>query len=673
VIVVVVLLWLASLFAGGNGTATAVPALVARVPTAGQFVPRRPTAPRHLIAVQGPTDARALRVLVTWDRADPAAIAHDVLRNGRRVAHVPVRGEAWDDFAWTDRRVRPGRVYRYAVRAIRSGGAVSRPSRPYALRVRSDAAFGSGRVFAVDRYRGGDAARAQAAIDDARRVGGGVVRFGPRTYTLSRPLLVSGGDIVLRGAGRDRTVLRAGFPGGSEPCGASVPLVTIRGDVRALPGVHATANTAPRRRVVRVARRGDLRRGDVVVFDQAPPERTPASYPAEGVAEDPAVGGDRRHAWEANEVVRVRGGRVTLRFPLSFGLDRDTTWERMERAAGGGIERLTLEGSGPDDAGYRVLLDLERVAHVTVADVRARWANRSFAHVGGYDVRIVGLRGDVGGPLSADGKPCKYRVSIVRAANVALLDSELGRPGRHDEQSFVTVQRAERVTVRSSRFHGSRTYALNEHGGGSQELLFENNRIAAGPGAKFGGILLGNSTWGFAGPAIVRNNLFVGNSRDVMLQENSFETRILFNVSVGSRQAVVEGYGWAGPDTPRARYGSLRLTVAGNDVSAAGGDGIVLGAPASPWFPYSGVRDVVIADNRLSVPGAAIALKGHAGETGRFMVVGNRGSARYRHPAVRAGASWANNADAHARERQDALPAWTRPVFGWERYDRTSR
>ena len=185
-----------------------------------------PQPPRHVIAVQGATAPEPTYVLVTWDRDDPRATGYEILRDGRLAGRRHVRGDAWNDAVWRDRDAAPG-VHRYRVRAL-SNGRAGPASAPYSVRVR--AAGDLGAVFAVDAYAGTDTQRAQAAIAAARRAGGGVVAFGPRTYTLDRPLLVSAADgVLLRGAGAGRTVLQPSFPGAASPCGIASNLIVFRG------------------------------------------------------------------------------------------------------------------------------------------------------------------------------------------------------------------------------------------------------------------------------------------------------------------------------------------------------------------------------------------------------------------------------------------------------------
>jgi hypothetical protein len=239
----------------------------------------------------------------------------------------------------------------------------------------------------------------------------------------------------------------------------------------------------------------------------------------------------------------------------------------------------------------------------------------------------------------------------------------MGLPTTDANQSFITIQKAQRAVVRSSRFYGSKTYAINEHGSGGRHHLFENNYIAVGPNGRYAGILLGNDSFGFAGPTIIRNNTFEGNYRDLYMMENSYETRFVDNVSRGNGYRVVDAYGWAHPDTDPALWGSLRLTVANNSIADATGAGVVLGYAKSPWFPYAGVRDVVIAGNAFGTAGPSVVLGGDAATTDRFQVWDNTGNPAMTRPAFGVGDYWADNPDGAAFGLLNT-PAWSAPSFG---------
>jgi hypothetical protein len=382
-------------------------------------------------------------------------------------------------------------------------------------------------------YPGSDPERARAAVNAARKDGGGVVLFGPRTYRFSSYLLVSATDeVVLRGAGAGRTLIAPGFEGARKARGRGRQLIVLRPRREELPG-RVLGRAAVGERTVCMSSTRGLEPGRTGVIDESRPPRSPRTF-EQGVQADPGSGTDLRYPWDANEIVVVKGDRITLRYPLSFTFTPAAGGRRSRAGYGDRIERMTLQGAGPNNRSYYQLLSVD-VAYFTLAEVRFRWANRSFVEAHGYDIRLVGLHGPDGGAAGYGGS-CKYKLSLVYATNVAILGGLFGQQGNERNQSFVTIQKAGRVLVPDCVFLDGRTYRSNEQGGGSPGLVFENDLIA-GPSAGFGGILLGNSTWEFSGRVIVRNNLSLGNSRDLYLTENSYGTRFLDNVSMATPTA----------------------------------------------------------------------------------------------------------------------------------------
>ncbi len=146
------------------------------------------------------------------------------------------------------------------------------------------------------------------------------------------------------------------------------------------------------------------------------------------------------------------------------------------------------------------------------------------------------------------------------------------------------------------------------------------------------------------------------------MQENGYEIRILDNTMRGTIDRVVTGYGWGAPFTAPALHGSLRWTISGNRIEGAKKDGIVLGEATSPWYPYGGVKDLVITGNHLDVPGTAIHLAGTSTTTNRLQVSNNTGTNRYLKPPLTTGSLWTGNADNITYGSPTAVP-WTQPYF----------
>lgn len=581
-----------------------------------------PRAPRRVMAFGRTTDDGDPQVHVSWDRNDPRAAAYEVFRDGRLHAELPVGADAWRAPRLVDSSVPAGAAVAYAVRARYRDGSASPLSAAAEVRVPAGQSSGAGRTFRVDDYVGTDIERARGAIDDAKASDGGIVQFGPRRYRFDDELLITGNDVVLRGAGRDRTVIEAGFVGAGDGCDPAPALIRFSGGREDLSDVRLERPITPNSDTLSLTSTADIAVGDVLVLDEST-AGTPPTYESDGIVQDPGTGNDRRSPYETNRVEHVDDTGVKLADPVTFGFTGDAVVRRIgSTGTRNGIEHLTLQGPGPDSRSHYRLLALEYVADFSIVDVTARWANRHLVQLSGYNVSFVGFHGPEGGLDSFDGEPCKYRVSVVRSANVAFVDGVMGVPNHDRNQSFVTFQKGQRFVVRDSRFHGSRTYAVNEHGLGSKDIVVENNLFEVGPGARHGAILLGNNTWGFSGPALIRNNKFVGSKRDLYLQENSYGTRFVDNVSIDNQYRVIDGYGWAGPDTDERNWGSMRLTVARNEVRQAAGDGVFLGGERSEYYPFGGVKDVTVVGNSFDVAGRAVRLDG-GGDAERVRVFGN--------------------------------------------------
>jgi len=621
-------------------------------------------APRRVLGVQGPSAAGSLYVVVTWDRSAAGAVGYEVSRDGGALGSVQVVGDAWDDLVFHDRAVVAGGRYEYRVRARFADGSWSGWSLPAGVVVRSDAQLGSGRVFVVDEFGGGDRARLQAAVDAAVDAGGGVVQLAARTYVLDAPVEVPPvDDVVLRGAGMDRTFVQPGFAGESVTCGSGGRLIGFTGKPTVL-SARLTAPVAVGDRVLRVDSTSGLVVGRrLVLFEPTSvSDGSPADYEAAGVVQDPGTGRDERHRWDASEIVAVDAGAktVTLKDALSQSFTTAVPLVWLEKGNGNGLELLTVQGRSAGESTHYRLVDLNSQAGFRMAEVQGRWANRNYVRANGYDIQVVGFRGPLGDPGGTDGT-CKYKFSVWRSANFTFVSGVMGEPSHSQNTSFITTQRAQRTLVRNSTFWGNRTYAFNEHGLGSRHYVFENNYVAVGALAK-AGVFLGNSSRGFAGAGIIRNNTFSGNGRDIVMQENSYEVRVLDNVMRGTTDRVISGYSWAAPFTAPTVHGSLRWTIAGNRVEGGKGDGIVFGEPTSPWYPYQGVKDVVITGNALDVAGTAIRLDGTSSTTNRLQVAHNTGSNRYLKPTLTTGSYWTGNADNTSYGTPTSV-TWTRPYF----------
>jgi hypothetical protein len=589
--------------------------------------------PRAVVAVQGPIEEAARYVSVTWSHVDlelgpdaaPRAIGYDIDRNGAVIGSTDIDDEPWDDPVFRDDQV-PDGTATYRVRARFAEGP-GRWSAPAEVRVLGSDDVGP--VFDVDDQPGpSDIERAQRAVDAAEAAGGGIVRFGPRAYELAEALVVSGDGVLLRGAGADRTVLRPGFAGGDDPCGPVNPLVVFRGGYEEL-GVAVTETASRGDDSLRLDGRPPVAVGDLVEVDGVIGQLGIEQYLDLGIAVDPSTGQDERYPFEAGIVASVGDDTLAFERPLSPVITEGSELYRLTSGRGNGVELLTIEGRGPDDTTFYRLIDAIGQIDFRLSDVTARWANRNFVDVSGHGITIVGLTATEGGAVGYQPEPCKYKVGFGPATDVTMVDSRIGSLDHDENMSLVTTQFVYRLLVRNTVLGRSRTYGFNEHGGGSRDVVVENNWIEAGPSG-WSGILLGNDTWGFGGETAIRNNRFVDNVVDVLMVENPYGVVIAGNRSDRCRQTCVTWSGWGGEVDGQAaigrtdRYGSARLAIVANRFAEAA-NGIDLGAEESYGFPWVGVRDAIVADNVVeSGDGTALAVRGDAASSGRLWVGGNR-------------------------------------------------
>ena len=622
-----------------------------------------PRSPGHVVAAQGPTQAESRYALITWDRNDSSATGYEVLRDGNVIASLKIEQDAWDDTCYLDMKVTPG-VHEYAVRALR-GTTPGKRSASYRISILQDADFGS--IFEVDSFGGSeDSDRIEAAIEAAQTAGGGVVQFAPRTYTLSRPIVVAGNRIVLRGAGMDDTFLQPSYPGasGDDACASTERIVYFNTKLSDLGNLLA-APIQQGERVVNVTDSSALAVGNILYFSEVQPEQTPADFQNAGIIQDPGTGKDQRYPNESNEIVAIDGLQLTFKYPFSHDFSMNTPLQRFERGLDNRIESLTIQGRSENEQTWYDGLNLKGV-NGHAADVRVRWTNRRLVQVQGHGTRLVGFHGPYGGPRGGESGICRYKIHVYRATNALIVGSTMGMPNDDRNLSFITIQQSTRGMVRNSIFLKNQTYGVNEHGKGSRHLLVENNYFSVGTPNR-AGVLLGNESWGFSGPMIIRNNTFEDNDRDIHITQNSYEVRMLDNISRRNGRQFLRASGWAGPDTEPEYYGSMRMTIARNKIYE-GKSGLSLGGQGG-IYPFGGVRDLAIFENVFQVDSDAIVLNGDSNQTKRFQVWDNTGSSSYKRPDWVSGDYWASNADGASYGSRNDQP-WMSEQFAWEAFDR---
>lgn len=631
-------------------------------------------APLAVLAVQGPIEETARYVSVSWSHVDldrppdrpPRAIGYEVERDGELIGSTAVDDEPWDDVVLRDEDVSPG-PHTYRVRARFEGGP-GPWSAPAEIDVLASGDIGP--VFAVDGYQGSDLERAQQAVNEAEAAGGGVVLFGAGTYEFSDSLMISGSGVLLRGAGADQTVLRPSFAGSHDSCGPVTPLLLFLGGYEEL-GVTVAETAGRGATSLRLDRPAPIEVGDFIELDGVEGQLPIHEYASMGIALDPSTGRDERYPFDGGVVTAVDGETIALDHSLSPIITEGSELYGDPWGHGNGVELLSVEGGGRTDRSYHRLIEAIDQVEFRVAEVTARWANRNFIDAGGHRLTVVGLTAIEGGVAGFEPEPCKYKVGFGPATDVTVVDSQIGSIDHDENMSLLTMQFVYRAVVRNNVLGRSRTYGFNEHGGGSRDLVVENNWIEAGPSG-WSAILLGNDTWGFGGETAIRNNSFVDNTVDVLMVENPYGVVIAGNRSLGCSQACVTWSGWGGgPDGQRAvtdpeRYGSARLTIVGNHFEHAG-NGLDLGIDDSNGFPWLGIRDVVIADNVMdAADGTALTIRGSPAASGRLWVTGNRfeGGVEVAEPGPD---WWFWDNTAGPETATEAWPEWVRLHQPWER------
>ncbi len=630
-------------------------------------------APLAVVAVQGPIDESASYVSISWSHVDLARhpedrspiTGYDVARSGRIIGSAAVDDEAWDDLAFRDAGAPPGlQAYQVRARTARGPGPWSTAA-TVTVRTTDDV----GPVFAVDDYQGTDQQRAEEAVADAVDAGGGVVLFGAATYSFEDTLVIDGDEVLLRGAGQDQTVLRPSFSGSMDSCGRATPLILFRGDPDELD--VRVGKTVPRgSTTIPLDGRAPVEVGDFVEFDGVKGQIPTYDYPALGITQDPSTGNDERYPFDAGTVVEVGDDSLTIDHPTSPILTEGSRLFVYRQGRGNGIERLTVEGGGPDDRTHHRLIDAAYQVDFRLADVTARWANRNFLDASGHGITLVGFTGTEGGAAGYQPEPCKYKIGFGPATDVSVVDSVIGSVEHDRNMSLMTIQFVYRALIRNTVFGQSRTYGFNEHGGGSRDVVVENNWFGTGS-TGWAGILLGNDTWGFGGETAIRSNRFEDNVVDVLMVENPYGAVIAGNRSTGCVEVCVTWSGWGAQEGEESAiadpgaYGSARLVVTGNHMVSAGG-GLDLGIDESNGYPWLGIRDAVIAGNVVeSGTGPAIRIRGDASTSGRLWVTDNRFEGEV--AAGEAGVDWWwwNNTAGPATQQQP-MPVWTGLHQTWE-------
>lgn len=602
------------------------------------------TAPAHVFVVQGPTDPANLYVLVTWDRNDPLATGYNVLRDGVVVGSTTDAGGAadWDKRYFKDTTVTPLVLHAYQVQPVY--GATPGPiSNAAYITVRRAHAS---KVFDVTSYAGATlriklaAARAAAVASAPSFLEPATILFpaGTHTFTASDTagsILSGDANIIIRGAGMTSTILRAGWTGSSVESGLDNILLKWGGSTTAVAGVNPSTAVARGSLGVTLNDASAFAPGDIIGLNQI----TGTTNSADD--------GENYDAWDANTVESIAGNFVTVKYPWAKPFTTAATVMRLT-INGCGIEQLTVEGQGSTEQTYYTLLQAEHCANHSFAEVRARWCNRNAIYTRGYKHSIVACTFTQTDPRADAGESFRYVITAGRGMRLATIGCVFGDLDRVSS-SMMTTQVSHKQIVRHNQFLRSINYGWNSHGTGDYWSVVENNYFYM-PEATKGGCFLGNSSFVYAGPTIIRGNLFDAcKTACVAFQQNSYGTMIVDNWFRDTKDDLVNWYGSQFASMSAATYGSARIAVRRNKTTYTGATqakrGYIFGYNAGS-VPFPGVRDLIITDNLIDVQASAVALGGSSSESYDFQVARNTGTNDYLRPPLVSGDYWAGNPDA---------------------------
>jgi hypothetical protein len=500
----------------------------------------------------------------------------------------------------------------------------SAESEGYGIYVRQDSDYGA--VVSVGAPSGGDDTTAiQTAINTAEAAGGGIVEFQSGVYLVGsnnnatwvqgyHAITIDDDKVLLRGAGMGTTTLRA--RGGSTTNLSDVSMIRPYGLRTALTGTNGTAITMGTRAVTVTSTTG-MAVGQAVALD-------PGSA-MWGTQEDPGVASfDPDHndtlTYDINEIESIVGTTVTFKYPISSYIQANAPWFVIgNTSAGCGIELMTLEGPTANNTTFRALLQPSRNRDFTAANVEFKNTNRACIETFDcYRLSIVGCEFPRLGESAIGVSPASslYTLNLRDGVEVAILGCTFGVEGNGTDQtrSCITLNKTHRAIARHNTFHGSNTYAFNEHGEQSHHWRFENNLVAEMSVADYGGCNFGNEAFTFSSVGMVRNVRFSDVNRAVRSMDNSCEIRFwdLYVDGITEAEAFLI-YGSDFPATDPSNYGSLRMTFRRIQFIDADGIGISLGELHTSLgrFPYNGARDFIINECDFSgVTGVEVDLNG---------------------------------------------------------------
>jgi hypothetical protein len=665
-------------------------------------------APAHPDVVQGGVGTPS--VWVTWDRNDPTVTKYEVLRDGAVVQTIgpfvpfdPTNSahktwfpgtqpfsDTWNTCGWEDATVAAGTTYSYGVRAY-AGSTVRGMSRSVSIAPRSLASFGA--TVTVAASGGDDTTAIQNAFTTIKTAGGGVLQLtgNPKWTTLNFDDSV---PFVFRGQGKTTTVSTPQGTGGASTGTGSVTRINVTGSSVALPNISTAAAIGST--TLTFASAPSVSVGSAIVVRAPSIGGLANDAAAAGLTVSPGNEYDEISRWESNIVTAVSGSTVTLKYPTTQQLPAASTAVRLAEATTGQkrhgnvvIEDMTIDGLGPTDtvnAWFRHIVSANQVG-MRVANVRFRYSNSNCIAAGpAHDMQIVNCDDPHHGAIEGD--IVQYSLNLATIGNLRVIGCTFGTDGVNQVNSPITCQRTPRALVRHCQIYNYRTYAFNEHGGGSRDWIFENSLVKGRTTSVYGAVFCGNPDFANSGRGIIRNVRVEGGPRIAYLTEHSYGVRVLdciaFNLASNTDSFGAAGVHWSGWDAPgdtSANYGAAKLTVKRCAVFGCTGHGVYAGRqqggffgdgtagnpdPAGDGFGYNGAKDVVVSDSYFNVTGYAVRIDGTTTTSLRFQVFSNSAPtwADFT-PALVTGDYWNANGDGLTFGTRSAQP-WEAESFPWE-------
>ncbi len=608
-------------------------------------------APVHPHVVQGPTDPANLYAIITWDPADIGTTAQPrevtgwaVYRDGVQVGTTTDAGgrDDWDKRYFKDTTVSGGQTYSYQVRPV--AGATQGPfSRNADILIRASS---PAKTFSLADYSEATVRdKIAAALVDARAAdptyaSPAVVYLPAGTYTLgnvetSSGTFINDHNIILRGAGKTSTMVRAGWTGSTVESGLDNVLIKWGGSTSAISGLHPSGAVARGDLFVKLTSVSGLQAGDFLYLN----EIAGANASANDLTEN-------YDAWDCNVIEEIRGLLVRVRYPWAKPFTTAAAVGKLS-ISGCGVEQMSFEGQSNSEQTYYTLLQSEHTALHSFAECRFRWFNRNAIYRRGYKSTIVACTFTECDPRPDAGESFRYIITEGRGMGHAFIANTVGDLTAVSS-SMLTTQVSHKQVVRHNQFLRSVNYGYNGHGAADYWNVVENNYFNM-PEATKGALFFGNSSFVYDGPARVKGNTIEDAATAcVAFQQNSYGIMVHDNWFVDPVDDLVNWYGADLASMAAGEEGNARLSFRRNQCHYTGGNkanrGFIIGQSLSPT-PWPGAYNVIVAENELDVDAYALVIGGSSTESHHLQVYANTGTNDYTRPSLVAGDYWAQNAD----------------------------